>query len=373
MSNEKSISVFLQYYLPHVSGLTNMAAEIAEHMARQGYKVEVFCTDNKDKNLPVREVVNGVVVNRSRVWFKIGRASFAPGVILEAFRLRKSRSTAHLHLPYPEAGLVSRLLRQHKQVITYQCDSPVISNFDSFATSLLDFSHRKAIERASHVVTTSEDYALNSRLHEIIRHPGFVAIPGTSKNRFGGKSTYRNGSRRTIGFLGRPTSEKGIEYLLEALSTLPKEFELIMAGPITATSESKYSSKILESIKYNPRVRHLGLISEDELKDFYASIDVFVLASINSFEAFGIVQLEAMSAGVPVITTDLPGVRTIVKATGFGEIVPAGSASELSTSIQRVATTSFDFEGIRKQLDTLYFSPSPQRKYEKLFDSLENT
>jgi glycosyltransferase involved in cell wall biosynthesis len=219
-------------------------------------------------------------------------------------------------------------------------------------------------------VTTSEDYAKYSRMAEISRHPGFVSVPGTSATRSGGEDTYRTVNRRTIGFLGRPTSEKGIEFLIEALALLPDEYELIMAGPTHGTSEGKYTSKILESIKNNPKVRHLGLISESNLKDFYASLDVFVLPSINSFEAFGIVQLEAMSAGVPVVATDLPGVRTLVQETGFGEIVPVRSADALRDSIQRVSDANFDFEKISIQLEKLYFQPSSQQKYEKLFEAL---
>jgi glycosyltransferase involved in cell wall biosynthesis len=370
MTYEKSINVFLQYYLPHVSGLTNMAADIAEHMAERGYSVHVYCTDNREKKLSKFEVINGVAVHRSRVWLKVGRASFAPGVFLAAFRIRKSQSVIHLHLPYPEAGIVSRLLRKHKQVISYQCDSPVSSSIDSLIALLLDTSHRRAIARASFVATTSEDYAKNSRIEEISSHPGFVSIPGTSTKRSGGQDTYRNGNMRTIGFLGRPTSEKGIEFLLDALALLPDEYELIMAGPTHGTSESKYSSQILESIEHNPRVRHLGLIPESKLKDFYASLDVFVLPSINSFEAFGIVQLEAMSAGVPVVATDLPGVRTLVLATGFGEIVPTCSAEALCDSIQRVTDKSFDLDQISNRLNHLYFDPSSQQRYEKLFESL---
>jgi glycosyltransferase involved in cell wall biosynthesis len=69
------------------------------------------------------------------------------------------------------------------------------------------------------------------------------------------------------------------------------------------------------------------------LFEFYRSLDVFLLPSINCYEAFGIVQLEAMKAGVPVIASDLRGVRVPVTLTGCGSIVAPGDPQGLAAAI----------------------------------------
>jgi glycosyltransferase involved in cell wall biosynthesis len=366
MSGRKTVNIFLQYYYPHVSGLTNMAIELAEFLAANGFSVNVY--SNGAKNLPKSECINGVQVHRSKVWLRLGRASFAPGLFVKAFKIRKELALTHMHLPYPEAGPISYMLRSQTQLITYQCDSALESKFDHVIAKLLDASHKSSMRRAKFVVFSSRDYASNSRLNDTLRHPGFQVIPATSKERSGGVPEFKEASFRTIGFLGRATSEKGIEILIEALELLPDNYLLLMAGP-TDTSENSYSEKLLTSIKSNPKVRHLGLLREDKLVNFYASLDVFVLPSTNSFEAFGIVQLEAMSAGIPVVATNIPGVRTIVQETGFGEIVEPKSPMQIALAIENVLIQTYDVGKIKELLDATYFSPSPQERYIRLVRS----
>ena len=367
MNSEKDINVFLQYYAPHVSGLTNMAVDLAEFLVEQGFNVNVY--SNGSKKLSKSEIINGVHVHRSKIWLRLGRASFAPGLFVHAFRIRKTAGLVHMHLPYPEAGLVSWILRSKTQLITYQCDSGIVSKFDRAIAKILDASHKSAMQRSNFVVFSSRDYANHSRLGDMLSHPGFRVIPATSKDRSGGIPEFKSVEFKNVGFLGRATSEKGIEVLMEALELLPKNYKLLMAGP-TDTSENSYSEKLLTSIKNNPKVRHLGLLPEDKLANFYASLDVFVLPSTNSFEAFGIVQLEAMSAGVPVVATNIPGVRTIVAETGFGEIVEPSSAAQLASSIERVLTKTHDMVDVKRILDATYFSPSPQQRYMSLVESI---
>ena len=82
------------------------------------------------------------------------------------------------------------------------------------------------------------------------------------------------------------------------------------------------------------RVRLLGFLPDDALADFYASLDIFALPSVNSFEAFGIVQVEAMLTGVPALASDLPGVRTPLQRTGFGVVVGRRDASEIARGLR---------------------------------------
>jgi glycosyltransferase involved in cell wall biosynthesis len=85
----------------------------------------------------------------------------------------------------------------------------------------------------------------------------------------------------------------------------------------------------------DPRVRFTGLLRGEAVRDFYASIDVFALPSIS--ESFGIVQVEAMMAGIPPVSTDLPGSRYPVAATGFGRLVPPRDPAALRAALLEMA------------------------------------
>lgn len=83
-------------------------------------------------------------------------------------------------------------------------------------------------------------------------------------------------------------------------------------------------------------VLSLGVLPDSQLAEFYAECEMLVLPSINSTEAFGMVQVEAMLKDVPVVATDLPGVRVAISANGMGEIIPPRDSRALAEAIMRV-------------------------------------
>lgn len=366
MTPGRRIDVFLQYYLPHVSGLTNVAVDLAEHLAKNGFEIHVHASGSK--SLLPYEVINGVHVHRARTWFKLGRAAIAPGTLLQMLSLRQTTTTLHLHLPYPEAGFTKILAGKSKtQIVTYQCDSAIRTLSDAIVGKLLDLSHRAAIRQSTSVVVSSFDYARNSRLADLFASDKTTEIPPTIRGREEGLAKWAKEGKTLIGFLGRPTSEKGLSVLVEALGLLPDSYSLVIAGPTEGLSES-VDTKLIQTIRENPRIHHLGLLDESELKDFYASLDVFVLPSTNSFEAFGIVQVEAMFAGVPVIASNIPGVRTIVQQTGFGEIFPPNDSEELARKIRTVATRQYDSEFHLQAVKRLYGESVARDRYLQLLE-----
>jgi glycosyltransferase involved in cell wall biosynthesis len=105
--------------------------------------------------------------------------------------------------------------------------------------------------------------------------------------------------------------------------------------------------RVREAMTGDGRIRLLGFLPEEQLADFYASLDVFVLPSVNPLDAFGIVQVEAMLAGVPVIASDRPGVSVPVRDTGFGALVPAADPVALRAAIATIPQTEFGGAGAR--------------------------
>ncbi len=86
----------------------------------------------------------------------------------------------------------------------------------------------------------------------------------------------------------------------------------------------------------------LGFLAEADISDFYASLDAFALPSVNPFEAFGIVQVEAMMCGVPVLASNLPGVRVPVQETGFGVIAEVRDVEGIRSGLVKLRDRSWN-------------------------------
>ena len=100
-----------------------------------------------------------------------------------------------------------------------------------------------------------------------------------------------------------------------------------------ADSPPSYFNELRSAAAKDPRVSFLGFLQDEDVPDFFASLDVFAFPSVNPLEAFGIAQLEAMSAGLPVVASDLPGVRIPVLRTGNGILVPPGDVPALAMAL----------------------------------------
>lgn len=365
------IDVFLQYYKPHVSGLTNMAADIAEYLAGKSFEIHVHSIAEASKSYS--KTVNGVEAHYYPRNFSIGRASFSFSLLWQIWKMRKWRGVAHLHLPYPESFLIANFFSDSwKIVTTYQCDAPKKGLLGTLVGTLLDLSHRTLRRKSVFTVFSSEDYYLNSRARAWVRPETVRIIPVTSRFRNGGFPKYRSLGEKTVGFIGRPTHEKGINELLNAIDVVSEEgVVLLFAGPTRSLSEeARFDTKLFKKLVEDGVLRPLGYLPDHELKNFYASLDVFAFPSTNALEAFGIVQIEAMSAGVPVIASDLPGVRVLVNQTGFGSLVPPGDAKALASAILRIRKEELDSEVAENVLEERYAYPRPLVSYESLFTEL---
>ena len=118
---------------------------------------------------------------------------------------------------------------------------------------------------------------------------------------------------------------------------LERCFKIIIAGPLDPVGEKKYKEKIMKLVeKYKDYVVFLGSLKQEEMGAFYSLLDVLVLPSINSTEAFGMVQVEAMMSGVPSVASGLPGVRIPVQETGMGKVVPLKNSQKLGETIADV-------------------------------------
>ncbi|BDZ45907.1 glycosyltransferase family 4 protein [Naasia aerilata] len=362
----------LNYYAPYVSGLTNVARDIAEGLAARGHNVTVVAAQH-DKDLPLEEVRGGVRVLRTPVRLRIGKGVVSPSLVGTVLREARNADVLNLHLPMLEAGYIARRARKLRAAValTYQCDVALPPGALNRVQQLaMDRSSRTAARAADAVAVSSDDYADASRIASDLSARRVVIPPGCH-DRTGGAPTFRETPGLHVGFLGRLVEEKGIEYLVEGFTKLQDpDARLLIAGSFSAVAGGSVIDRVRAAIGGDERIRVLGFLPDEQLADFYASLDVFALTSVNSFEAFGIVQVEAMMAGVPALASDLPGVRRPAMETGFGVVVPRRNSEAITRALTELPGMAFDREASAQEAARLYGLPSVLDRYEALFERL---
>jgi rhamnosyl/mannosyltransferase len=135
-------------------------------------------------------------------------------------------------------------------------------------------------------------------------------------------------------FVGRFVYYKGAAVLVEAMRRCPGTLVMIGEGPLESDLR-----RLVASLGLADRVVFVGHVSDDELRAYYHACDVLVLPSVARTEAFGVVQVEAMAAGMPVVSTNLPtGVPWVNQDGVTGLVVPPADPAALADALRRILT-----------------------------------
>jgi len=380
------VLIVLTYYRPHVSGLTIYAERIAAALAKRGNEVTVL-TSQFDPTLPQEEVLEGVRIIRVPVLFRLSKGVIMPKFGLMASKLVKENDVIQLHLPQFDAAGVAlrgRLLKK-PTVITYHCDLQLPPGLFNRVANLAVLLMNDLAARFTHrIVTYTDDYARHSKYTQRFMHkvqviaPPVVLpeIPEEKKKEFGLVHNPK-GQHPVIGMAARFATEKGVEILLKAMPEIIERYPNALfqfVGPYQhIIGEEQYFQRLqpeIEKFERSGNWKFLGSMSPSQMSGFYANLDLLVLPSLNSTEAFGLVQIEAMLNGVPCVTSNLPGVRQPVTVHGMGEIFPIGDSKELA---HKVLSVLGNLETRRSpKVDFSRYSPDlVAQAYEELFERIK--
>jgi glycosyltransferase involved in cell wall biosynthesis len=272
-----------------------------------------------------------VNIYRAKPLFKLNRATFSFDFFLKYLKLRNKQDFINLHLPMPEAGFL-RIKKNQSLLTTYHCDVPRDTLQFKVFSLLMDISSFVTIKRSAGVVFSSIDYMESSRMKRYASSKSIEVFPFV--NFFEGVTPlFENKKGRNFGYLGRFTSEKGALFLIDSFQNSASQDDcLLLAGSSKVAGDSVFK-QVQFAAKNDPRIRLYPNIQENELPSFYASLTAFCFPSLNSFEAFGIAQVEAILMDIPVLTSNLPGVRVPVTLTGMGQVLTVGNQREWEQAI----------------------------------------
>jgi glycosyltransferase involved in cell wall biosynthesis len=380
------ILTVLTYYRPHTSGLTIYAERLARAFVKRGHQVTVMTTQY-DPSLPLEETLDGVKIIRVPVAARISKGVIAPAFGLVATKLVLRHDVVQMHLPQfdaPGVSLRGRLFGK-PAVLTYHCDlllPPGI--FNRFVNAVVDFQNNMAGILSNHIVTYTRDYADNSpylsrytsKLTPILPPVELPdPLPGAVE---AFAEEHRIHERRpVIGMAARFAAEKGVEVLLDALPSILKKYpkaQVLFAGQYqNVLGEQAYSDRLMPRIRDYERTGHwtfLGILDPVEIAAFYPNLDVLTVPSLNSTEAFGLVQVEAMMNGVPCVPSALPGVRQPVTMHGMGRVARIGDSEDLAACILDVLDDPGKYQGDVEAIKKAYDPDSVAAEYEKMFERL---
>lgn len=320
-------------YAPVLGGIENHVRDLAEAQARAGHRVTVLVASRTRRHEDA--ILDGVRVVRVARWGTVASTPLAPGFLRWLPHLEAD--VVHLHFPHPP-GEVAWLLRGggRPAVVTYHSDIVRQRVIGALYRPLL----ARVLDRAAAIIADSPPY-IDSSPELRRRRAKCTAVPlGIDLERFAGAATAAAslrerllpgaGSRAVLLFVGRLRYYKGLDVLLHALVKLPNAVLLVVGdGPMRTEWEA-----LARRLHAPDRVVMAGDVSPEELPGCYGLADLLVLPSTLRAEAFGTVLLEAMAAGVPLVSTELATGTSWVNRHGVtGLVVPPRDPAALAEAI----------------------------------------
>jgi len=313
-------------YPPILGGIENHVRLLAEGQAHHGHQVTVLVTNPAGAKTVIAEEGGVRVIRAGRI---ATVASTPLSLALPAQLARSRPDVVHLHFPYP-VGEVSQWLLHRGQatVLTYHSDVVRQASILRLYRPLL----RRVLRNVHAIIIGSPPMRKSAYLaeHQDKLHLVPYGIPLARFRQAVPPAGVRDAvSLPTLLFVGRLRYYKGLDYLIRALPQINARLLVVGIGPMEAEWR-----KLAADTGVAERITWLGEVPDAHLPALYHAADLFVLPASHTSEAFGLVQVEAMAAGLPVVCTELGTGTSYVNQDGVtGRVVPPRDPAALAAAI----------------------------------------
>jgi glycosyltransferase involved in cell wall biosynthesis len=307
-----------KYYWPRSGGMERVVQSLAEGAANLGHQVEVVAVESRGRaGSPGRQRSS---VTRAFSFAALGTQEIAPGYIAAAW---KQADIIHVHHPHPLADVACLLRARRTPVVVTQHADSRRSAYRPLTRLVLRRAAAVVVPSRAHLALSSELEGYESKVEVVpfgIDQTRWEVVPPPPPG----------GTPRAI-FIGRLVAYKGVDILLRALERVPElRLDIVGSGP-----EGPRLRTLAQALEITDRVRWYGEHPDEDLPRRMADADFLVLPSVTVEEMFGLVVLEAMAAGRPVITTALPSAVREVNVPGVtGLEVPLRDVPALAQALE---------------------------------------
>lgn len=345
-------------FYPIRGGVEKIMYELMLGLSAQGIHCDMLCASTEGHpaaTIQLNSFANIFVVPTS---LKLASTTLAPKMVTRLRRCARDYDIIHIHHPDPMACLALFLAGyKGKVVLHWHSDILKQKTLLKLYTPLQNW----LLKRAGLIVGTTPVYVQKSPFLTKVQdkldyipigvEPILASIESIARIR----RKYNN--RKLVFSVGRLVEYKGYEYLIRAAAKLDDSYRIVIGGmgPLREALEALIVQEGLSD-----KVELIGFVSDEELAAYFQACDLFCLSSIWKTEAFGIVQIEAMSASKPVVSTAIPGSGVSwVNAHGVsGLVAPAADAKGLANAIQQVFMEPEQYhqlaEGSRKRYNDFF-------------------
>lgn len=321
---------------------------LSKELVKKGHQVIVITTTRGklDKKRTYLEWMSGIKVIRYPEARHLLEAPIVPQIGFRVFQ--EDYDILHVHGMTPsisDLAVIFGKLKRKPVVLTYHYD-PETPLFGFLGVAAARIYARVAyfiLRSVDQIVATTRSYAETSPVLKRLLEKIEIIPWGVNKKKFvlskdyeGSRDNYMNISDNcsVILFVGQLREHKGLRYLLKAMKTVKAKIDdvrlIIVGDGPQRLNLMNYASKL----NVSDVVSFEGNVSEGVLPQYYAISNVVVLPSYTRRDAFGLVLLEAMAAGKPIIASDIPGVQEVAK--GVGILVPPRSPEKLAEAILKI-------------------------------------
>src|ERR1700733_2479538 len=329
-----------KFYPPHMGGIETHLQALCGAL-RNHADVRVIVSSD-DRNT-VEEMVDSVPVARLATLLTAFSTSISPAMVS---RIRNSGAElVHIHLPNP-AAVLAYLASGHRGrlVVTYHSDTVKQKVLGRMFEPLLN----AALRKSAAIIATSPNYLATSPVLQAFRDRCHVIPYGIDTTQFeqcdsdAVRSVRARYGERLVISVGRLVYYKGFDVLIRAMASVRGKLVIVGDGPLRGELQA-----LAARLGVTDKVVFAGEINNAGVTPYYHAADLFALASVARSEAFGIVQIEAMAAGLPVVNTSLDSGVPFVSLDGqTGLTVPPGNPQALAVAINRL----LDDDGLRQSL-----------------------
>ena len=321
-----------KYYHPYLGGIETHLQALVEQTSPAVDSTVIVANESRRTSTGF---VNGIRVVRAGRMGTVSRAPLCPSMVWHT--ARTAADIVHIHLPNPGA-VMAYLASGHRGQLVLTEHGEVFGR--RFLKAAFQPFLDRALRRAAAVVATSPNYLAHSSVLSAVPHKCRVIPYGIKSERFERVSAVRTAPIRArypgpvFLAIGRLVGFKGLAYLIRAVARVPGTLVIIGEGPIGGQLR-----ELSHACGVAGRVHFLGGVPNDEVIPYLHAADVFVLPSIENRESFGIVQLEAMACGKPVINTNLASGVPFASLHGItGLTVPPADVDALAGAMRTLAS-----------------------------------